>query len=78
MHVGEVSEVCNWIQFGRNCKDYKYKYLNPIAWGGGERAFGPHHHTGSQNSRTLSLRVSKISDFFFMLLGHIVAKFQVN
>ena len=40
--------------------------------------FGPHHLTGSQNSRTLSLRVYKISDFFFMPFGHIVAKFQVD
>ena len=33
--------------------------------GGGGGIFGPHHQTGSQNSRTLSPRVSKISDFFF-------------
>ena len=46
--------------------------------GGGGELFGPHHHTGSQNSRTLSPRVSKISDFFFMPFGHIVAKFQVD
>ena len=25
MHIGEASDVCNWIQFGRDCKDYKYK-----------------------------------------------------
>ena len=46
--------------------------------GGGEGFFGPRHQTGSQNSRTLSPRVSKISDFSFMPFGHIVAKFQVN
>ena len=21
MHIGEVSEVCNWIQLGRDCKE---------------------------------------------------------
>ena len=46
--------------------------------GGGELAFGPRHPTGSQNSRTLSPRVSKFSDFSFMPFGHIVAKFQAN
>ena len=45
---------------------------------GGGGLFGPHHQAGSQNPRTLSHRVSKISDFFFMLFGHIVAKFQVD
>ena len=43
---------------------------------GGGGLFGPHHQTGSQNSRTLSPRVSKISEFFFMPFGHIVATFQ--
>ena len=43
-----------------------------------EWLFGHRHQTGSQNSRTLSPRVSKISDFSFMPFGHIVAKFQVN
>ena len=55
--------------------------LNPIAYregGGGGGRGGPCHQTGSQNSRTLSLRVSKVSDFSFMPFGHIVAKFQVN
>ena len=46
--------------------------------GGGGGGVGPHHQTGSQNSRTLSPKVSKISDFFFMPFGHIVAKFQVD
>ena len=45
---------------------------------GGGGLFGPHHQTGTQNSRTLSPRVSKISDFLFMPFGHIVAKFQVD
>ena len=48
-----------------------------LGWGGGG-LFDPHHQTGSQNSTTLSPRVSKISDFFFMPFGHIVAKCQVN
>ena len=48
---------------------------NPIAYGG---LFGPCYQTGSQNSRTLSPRVSKISDFSFMPFGHTVAKFQAN
>ena len=52
--------------------------FNPIAYGGGGGLFGPRHQTGSQNSRTLSPRVSKISDFSFMPYGHIVAKCQVN
>ena len=41
--------------------------FNSIAYGGGGGGglFGPHHQTGSQNSRTLSPRVTKISDFFF-------------
>ena len=30
------------------------------------------------NSRTFSPEVSKISYFFLMLFGHIVAKFQIN
>ena len=51
-------------------------FLNPIAYGGA--LFGPHHQTGSQNSRTLSPRVSKISEFFFMPFGHIVVKFQAD
>ena len=38
--------------------------------GGGGGSCDPRHQTGSQNSRTLSPRVSKISDFFFMLLGY--------
>ena len=46
--------------------------------GGGGGLFGLRHQTGSQNSRTLSPRLVKISDFSFMLFGHIVAKFQVN
>ena len=46
--------------------------------GGGGGLSGPHHQTGSQNSRTLSPRVSKISDFFFMPFRHIVAKFQAD
>ena len=25
MHIGDASDVCNWIQFGSDCKDYKYK-----------------------------------------------------
>ena len=49
--------------------------LLPTGEGG---LFGPCHQTGSQNSRILSPRISKISDFSFMLFGHIVAKFQVN
>ena len=36
-----------------------------VCVGGG--LFGPHHQTGSQNSGTLSPRVSKISDFFLCL-----------
>ena len=54
---------------------YILKHLTLLPMGG---AFWSHHQTGSQNSRTLSPRVSKISDFFFMPLGHIVAKFQVD
>ena len=50
--------------------------LLPMGGGGGGEA-GPHHQTGSQNSRTLSPRVSKIYDFFIPC-GQIVAKFQVN
>ena len=50
--------------------------LLPMRGGGGGGLFGPHHQTGSQNSRTLSPRVSKISDFLFMPFGHIVAKFK--
>ena len=51
--------------------------LNPIAYGGGG-LFGPRHQTVSHNSRTLSSRLPKLSDFSFLLFGHIVAKFQVN
>ena len=25
LHICEVSDVCNWIQFGKDCKDWKYK-----------------------------------------------------
>ena len=25
MHIGEASDVCNWIQSGRDCKNYKCK-----------------------------------------------------
>ena len=25
MHIGEASDACNWIQFGRDYKDYKYE-----------------------------------------------------
>ena len=25
MHNSEASDVCNWIQSGKDCKDYKYK-----------------------------------------------------
>ena len=32
----------------------------------------------NHNSRTLSSRLPKLSDFSFLLFGHIVAKFQVN
>ena len=46
--------------------------------GGGVGLFGPHHQTGSQDSRTISPRDTTISDFFFMPFGHIVPKFQVN
>ena len=27
MQVAEVPDACNWIQFGRDCKDSKYKDL---------------------------------------------------
>ena len=27
LHTGEVSDVCCWILFGRDCKDGKYKDL---------------------------------------------------
>ena len=30
-HIGEVSEVCNWIQIGRDCKDCKCKDLK-LKW----------------------------------------------
>ena len=55
-------------------------YLNPIAYGGGGGggAFGSRHQTVSHNSRTLSARLPKFSDFSVLLFGHIVAKFQVN
>ena len=46
--------------------------------GGGGGLFGLCHQTGSQNSRSLSPGVSKISDFTFTPFGHTVAKFQVN
>ena len=46
--------------------------------GEGGGLFVPHDQTGSQNSRTLLPRVSKIPDFFFMPFGHLVAKFQVD
>ena len=49
-----------------------------LTLGEGGGLFGPHHQTGSQNSRTLSPRVSKISDFFFMPFEQIVPKFQVD
>ena len=52
--------------------------LLPTGGGGGGGLFGPRHQTGSQNSTTLTPRVSKISDFSFMPFGHIEAKFQVN
>ena len=55
---------------------FRKSTLLPAGVGGGGH-FGPCHQTGSQNSRTLSPRVSKISDFSLMHLGHIVAKFQV-
>ena len=50
--------------------------MNPMRGGGG--LFGPCHQTVSHNSRTLSSRLPKLSDFSFLLFGHIVAKFQVN
>ena len=51
--------------------------INPIAYGegGGGGLFGLLHQTGSQNSRILSARVFKISDFSFMPLEHISGKF---
>ena len=52
--------------------------LLPMGGGGGGGLFGPHHQTVSHNSRTLSSRLPKLSDFSFLLLGHIVAKFQVS
>ena len=51
--------------------------VNPIAYGGGG-LFGLCHQTVSHNSRTLSSRLPKLSDFSFLLFGHIVTKFQVN
>ena len=27
VHIAEVPDVCNWIQFGIDCKDWKYKDL---------------------------------------------------
>ena len=54
-----------------------FKIINPIAYGGGE-LYGPRHQTVSHNSRTLSSRLPKLSDFSFLLFGQIVAKFQVN
>ena len=46
---------------------------------GGGGLFGPCHQTVSHNSRTLSSRLPKLSDFsFFLLFGHIVVKFQAN
>ena len=53
--------------------------INPIAYGGGGGGLsGPRHQTVSHNSRTLSSRLPKLSDFSFLLFGHIVAKFQVS
>ena len=57
---------------------HKFELPTALTGGGGGGAFGPHHQTGSKNSRTLSPGVSKIYDFSFMLFGHIVAKFEVN
>ena len=37
--------------------------LTFFASGGGGGLLGPHHQTGSLNSRTLSPRISKISDW---------------
>ena len=53
--------------------DFSLLTILPTMGGGG--LFG---QTGSQNSRTLSPRISKISDFVFMFFGHIVAKFRVD
>ena len=51
---------------------------NPIAYGegGGGGGVGTHHQTGSYNFRTLSPRVSKISDFFFMPLDTLWQNFR--
>ena len=31
LHIAEVLDVCNWIQFGRDCKDWKSKDLT-LKW----------------------------------------------
>ena len=46
--------------------------------GGGGGLFGLSHQTVSHNSRILSSRLPKLSDFSFLLFGHIAPKFQVN
>ena len=51
--------------------------INPIACGGGGGVW-PTPSDLKPNPRTRSPRISKISDFFFMPFGQIVAKFQVD
>ena len=47
--------------------------LNPITWGGG--AFGTDHQIIDHNSKTALSSTSKLGDFLFLSIRHILAEF---
>ena len=60
---------------------YIYSF-NPITYrgrgGGGGGAFGPDHQIIDHNSKTAPSSTSKLADFLFLSIGHILAEFSQN
>ena len=54
--------------------DYMETRLNPITYGGGG-LFGPDHQIIDHNSKTALSSTSKLGDFLFLSIRHILAEF---
>ena len=54
--------------------------INPVTYGGGggRGLFGPDRQIIDHNSETALCSTSKLGDFYFLSIGHILAEFQEN
>ena len=49
--------------------------FNPITYGGGGRLFIPDHQIIHRNSKTALSSTSKLGDFYFLSIRHMLAEF---